>query len=379
MTTSTVVILVSSRSFRSLALASTAERTPEEAPRSALQKKHQDRTMAADSFAGGARATATSAASATPGGRDDRVRGRGRQLAQRARLMAEARAQKLAGRETFQLLAKERRSSALRRSISSPSTSERHGGDIVLLNAANTPATVANMQRRAALARQPPPSTADSRRNSIGECFTHAANAPLSLSPTDALGGYELPSPEQERRRREERTSFVRRGSMGEYGSHEDGPEAASMFRQQSNIPYGHMAFAAAAAAAAAAATAAAAAAPVVDASPPAATTASVETPAAGLVVSPHSSVGELDRKLRELGCRDERLGRMLGEMAGHSAPEPEPEPGPEAGAESAPEPEAGTEPEPEPEAGAEVEVEAETQAETQGEVEADLESETCG
>ena len=310
--------------------------------------------MAADSFAGGARATATSAASATPGGRDDRVRGRGRQLAQRARLMAEARAQKLAGRETFQLLAKERRSSALRRSISSPSTSERHGGDIVLLNAANTPATVANMQRRAALARQPPPSTADSRRNSIGECFTHAANAPLSLSPTDALGGYELPSPEQERRRREERTSFVRRGSMGE-----DGPEAASMFRQQSNIPYGHMAFAAAAAAAAAAATAAAAAAPVVDASPPAATTASVETPAAGLVVSPHSSVGELDRKLRELGCRDERLGRMLGEMAGHSAPEPEPEPGPEAGAE--------------------VEVEAETQAETQGEVEADLESETCG
>jgi hypothetical protein len=78
---------------------------------------------------------------------------------------------------------------------------------------------------------------------------------------------------------------------------------AAAMFRQQSNIPEDAVA-----------------------------TTSPQQLGSAAVAntVSPHSSVGELELKLRELGARDERLGRMIGEVAAvtaHMEPEPEPEP----------------------------------------------------
>lgn len=211
---------------------------------------------------------------------------RARQLAERARLMKEARAHKLPGpagsRETFSALRKERRSVALRRSISSPSRASEH--DIVLMDEHNTPSTVKNALQRAALAQS---------TSTTGEIFANGANVPMAFSPTDDVMDQEEESPQQEQKRKEGRASFVRRGSVGEYGT----IPASSMFCQQSNIPFGHMAAAA--------------------------TFGATATPAAGcttgqcapsLVVSPHSTVDELDQKLRALAARDERLGRILGE-----------------------------------------------------------------
>ena len=210
---------------------------------------------------------------------------RARQLAERARLMKEARAQTLpsGSRETFSTLRKERRSVALRRSISSPSRASEH--DIVLMDKHNTPATVKNALQRAALAQ--------SANSATGEIFANGANVPMALSPPKDLMDEEEGSPQQEQHRKEGRAAFVRRGSVGEYGT----IPAASMFCQQSNIPFGHMA---------AAATFGAAATPIAGCK--------TEQCATSLVVSPHSTVGELDQKLRALAARDERLGRILGE-----------------------------------------------------------------
>ncbi len=238
---------------------------------------------------------------------------RARQLAERARLMKETRTQRsgLHNRETFSSLRKERRSSALRRSVSSPGRGSDH--DIVLMDKQNTPSTVKNVLRRAALARQP------HEASSAGEVvFANGANVPMTSSP---MGNSELDeeSPQQEKERKEKRASFVRRGSVGEYGTR-DSTQAANMFCQHSNIPFGHMAASAAASVAAAAddtgatATCGAAATPATDCR------SSDCSPS--LVVSPHSTVGELEQKLRALAARDERLGRMLGESKREQRPE---------------------------------------------------------
>ena len=235
---------------------------------------------------------------------------RARQLADRARLMKEARAQKLPGphcRETFSSVRKERRNSALRRSISSPIKGA--GDEIVLLDEQNTPSTVKNVLQRAALARQ------SHEGSSAGEIvFANGVNMPMTLSPMDSSESVE--SPQKQQNRKDERAAFVRRGSVGEYGG-PDSFQAASMFRQHSNIPFGHMAASAAAAAAATGGTAWGAA-----VTPGADRRTGECSPS--LVVSPHSTVSELEQKLRALAARDKRLGRMLGEAMREQRPEAE-------------------------------------------------------
>jgi len=147
------------------------------------------------------------------------ARGGGARLAARARELRQQRERPLSER-----MREQRRERALR--------AEAGGikeADIVLLDDTNAPDTVRREQRRAEL-RRSISGASDDRRGSVGDVFAVASNrAPDTPADADEL------SPAEERRRREERSSFVRRGS----NSGVDGALAdeCRFFAQPANVP----------------------------------------------------------------------------------------------------------------------------------------------
>jgi len=145
------------------------------------------------------------------------ARGGGARLAARARELRQQRERPLSER-----MREQRRERALR--------AEAGGikeADIVLLDDTNAPSTVRREQRRAEL-RRSISGASDDRRGSVGDVFAVASNRAPD-TPADEL------SPTEERRRREERSSFVRRGSnSGMTGAMAD---ECRFFAQPANVP----------------------------------------------------------------------------------------------------------------------------------------------